>query len=83
MDNATKKVRFITRKWAPAVGGMETYCLRLAEELSRIHDLEVISLPGKANGDAPSPLSLIIFGLKTPRTPDVIEPEAIDSFNGR
>ncbi len=65
MDNATKKVRFITRKWAPAVGGMETYCLRLAEELSRIHDLEVISLPGKANGDAPSPLSLIIFGLKT------------------
>jgi len=58
-------VRFITRKWAPAMGGMETYCLRLTEELAKTHKLDIIALPGKANGDAPSALALLLFGLKT------------------
>ncbi len=58
-------IRFITRKWAPAMGGMETYCLRLTEEMAKTHRLDIIALPGKSNGDVPSAFSLIWFGLKT------------------
>jgi len=58
-------VRFITRKWAPAIGGMETYCIRLTEELSKTHRLDIVALPGKPDGDVPSVGALIGFGLKT------------------
>ncbi len=58
-------VRFITRKWAPAMGGMETYCIRLSERLSETHRLDIIALPGKPNGDVPSRAALVGFGLKT------------------
>ena len=58
-------VRFITRKWAPAMGGMETYCLRLSEQLSKTHRLDIMALPGKPNGDIPSRAALVGFGLKT------------------
>jgi len=58
-------VRFITRKWAPAMGGMETYCIRLTAELSKTHRLDILALPGKPNGDVPSAIALIGFGLKT------------------
>lgn len=58
-------VRFITRKWAPAMGGMETYCVRLTGELSKTHRLDIMALPGKPDGDVPSALALIGFGLKT------------------
>ena len=59
------EIRFITRKWAPAVGGMETYSLRLTERLREERELEVISLPGRADGRAPSALSILGFGLAT------------------
>lgn len=59
------QVRFITRKWAPAVGGMETYCLRLSERLASSTELEVIALAGRSNGRAPGALALIAFGLST------------------
>lgn len=58
-------VRFITRKWAPAMGGMETYCIRLTGELGKTHRLDIIALPGKPDGDVPSPGAMIGFGLKT------------------
>jgi len=58
-------VRFITRKWAPAVGGMETYCIRLTGELSKTHRLDIMALPGKPDGDVPSTSALIGFGMKT------------------
>ncbi len=58
-------VTFITRKWPPAMGGMETYCKRLTEEMAKTHALDIIALPGKANGDAPAALSLVWFGLTT------------------
>ncbi len=58
-------VRFITRKWAPAMGGMETYCIRLTEQLARSRRVEVIALPGQANGAPPSALSLAKFGIMT------------------
>lgn len=58
-------VRFVTRKWAPAIGGMETYCVRLCAELSQHNKVDVIALPGKANGDAPGVWQLLTFGVGT------------------
>ncbi len=58
-------ILFITRKWEPAMGGMETYSVRLTEEINRMENLDIIALPGKENGDVPSAFSLIWFGLET------------------
>lgn len=63
--SAPLNVRFITRKWAPAVGGMETYCTELTGHLSAHVDLEIIALPGHDNGDAPTGGQILFFGLKT------------------
>lgn len=52
---------FITRKWAPAVGGMETWSIRMAEALARLCALEPIALPGKDDGMPPSAFSLLAF----------------------
>lgn len=55
---------FITRKWRPAVGGMETYCHEMAEELDRRADLTIRALPGKADGGRPSIPAHMLFGLR-------------------
>ena len=47
------------------MGGMETYCLRLTGELSKTHQLDIVALPGRPNGNVPSAGALIGFGLKT------------------
>ena len=60
----TTKTLFMTRKWPPAVGGMETYSYRLCEELSCLIDIETLVLPGRADGRTPSVLALIWFGLR-------------------
>ncbi|MBS7668480.1 glycosyltransferase family 4 protein [Croceicoccus gelatinilyticus] len=52
---------FVTRKWAPAVGGMETYSLRLTEALAAIEPVEVVALRGKANGMPPGVIALLTF----------------------
>lgn len=57
------KVVFLSRKWPPAVGGMETYAHRLCQQLQRETDLVPIVLPGRDNGLPPTALSLIRFGL--------------------
>ena len=57
-------VRFITRKWAPAVGGMETYCLRLTEYIKDDVDMDIHALRGNPDGTAPSGIKIMIFGLK-------------------
>lgn len=68
---------FITRKWPPAVGGMETYAFELSRELGKITLLEVSSLPGKLNGAPPSAVQLgwfflsNLFSLGFKRTYDV------------
>ncbi len=66
-STATKpcaKVLFITRKWPPAVGGMETYSQEMVQELSAIgHEVEVIALPGRQDGSAPGVLALVAFGV--------------------
>ncbi len=55
------RVLFITRKWGPAVGGMETYCERLTEELAKLQPVDVIALKGRADGSPPGALSLLAF----------------------
>lgn len=55
---------FITRKWRPAVGGMETYCHEMAEELGRRVDLTIQALPGRADGGRPSIPAHMLFGLR-------------------
>lgn len=67
-ENAARtglRVLFISRKWPPAVGGMETYCRELTKELARRVDLELRVLPGRPDGSIPSGTSLTLFGLRT------------------
>lgn len=71
-------VLFVTRKWPPAVGGMETYSVELTAALSRHVAIEVIPLAGRADGLPPSALSLVRFAfvtalryLRLPRPPDI------------
>lgn len=58
-------IRFVTRKWPPAVGGMETYSIRLSEALAVFQPVETIKLPGRPDGSPPSAVRLTIFGLAT------------------
>jgi phosphatidylinositol alpha-1,6-mannosyltransferase len=60
-----QRVLFITRKWAPAVGGMETYALKLTEALASRCTLEVKTLPGKPDGTPPAMLSLAVFMVRS------------------
>ena len=63
--DSSEPIRFITRKWPPAVGGMETYSAKLADELGKRGVVDVIALPGRASGAAPTALALVGFGLNT------------------
>ncbi|MGN6498478.1 MAG: glycosyltransferase family 4 protein [Tsuneonella sp.] len=56
-----QSVLFVTRKWSPAVGGMETYSHRLTEELRQLADVDVAALPGRPDGQPPSALALLGF----------------------
>jgi phosphatidylinositol alpha-1,6-mannosyltransferase len=55
------QVLFITRKWAPAVGGMETYAQKLSGMLAARTKLEIAALPGRKNGRPPSMVALLAF----------------------
>jgi phosphatidylinositol alpha-1,6-mannosyltransferase len=60
------KVLFVTRKWSPAVGGMETYCMELCTSLKEQNiDLTVRYLAGQKNGKPPKIGSLVIFLLSS------------------
>ena len=65
MTNRSPDVRFISRKWPPAVGGMETYSERLTAELGKRTSLDLIVLPGRRSGEAPTALAMIGFALRT------------------
>jgi glycosyltransferase involved in cell wall biosynthesis len=56
---------FVTRKWPPAMGGMEVYCCKLVEELRKRRNVELVSLPGNADGSVPGTEQLMRFGLTT------------------
>jgi glycosyltransferase involved in cell wall biosynthesis len=59
-----QRLLFISRKWPPAIGGMETYAVELAASLSERFDVEALVLPGKPSGDPPTLLSYGVFVLK-------------------
>lgn len=59
------RVLFITRKWPPAIGGMEAYCRDLTRALDARVSLEVRALPGRPDGAPPSPAAIVRFGLAT------------------
>lgn len=57
------RVLFVTRKWPPAIGGMETYSVELTSELRHMCHLSVRRLPGRADGRTPSIFALARFTL--------------------
>ncbi|MCO6383263.1 glycosyltransferase family 4 protein [Oceanicola sp. 502str15] len=59
------KITFVTRKWPPAMGGMETYAQQVSTRLKEYGEVEVIALPGHPDGSAPTPWELLRFGAKT------------------
>lgn len=59
------KIAFVSRKWPPAMGGMETYSLKLSEALRSYCDVETLYLPGQKDGGVPSAGKLIVFGVMT------------------
>jgi len=59
------RVLFLTRKWPPAIGGMETYSLELTRELKREVDLTVHALPGRPDGAAPHAVAILGFAIRT------------------
>jgi phosphatidylinositol alpha-1,6-mannosyltransferase len=58
------KVLFVTRKWPPAVGGMETYSYELCKAMRDKVDLQLFKLPGKEDGAPPSVLVLALFFIR-------------------
>jgi phosphatidyl-myo-inositol dimannoside synthase len=65
MTGMPPAIWFLSRKWPPAMGGMETYAHRLAAELEACGTLRRSVLPGRPNGAPPSVLRLMAFGLAT------------------
>lgn len=56
---------FVSRKWPPAMGGMETYAHRLAAELDAHGSVTRMVLPGRPDGAPPRALALVRFGMVT------------------
>lgn len=56
-----RRVLFITRKWEPAIGGMETYCVKVVERLKAHHAVDVIALSGRDDGHTPTMFGLLLF----------------------
>jgi len=61
MSETGSSILFATRKWAPATGGMETYCLRLTETLADHAEVQVVALSGGKNGMPPGAVALLLF----------------------
>lgn len=64
-EYANNTILFITRKWPPAMGGMETYSWELALRLERLGFLTVMALPGRKGGAVPTLPAMLWFGLST------------------
>lgn len=58
------RVTFVSRKWPPAMGGMETYSHALAHALEPHAEVRKIVLPGHADGSVPTARELLAFGIK-------------------
>ncbi len=55
------KVLFVTRKWPPAIGGIEKYSVEVTKSLKQRVDLEVLSLKGRSDGRPPDLIKLFLF----------------------
>lgn len=55
---------FVSRKWPPAMGGMETYSKELSDALRPYAEVETIALPGHPDGSVPGKAHLLWFGLR-------------------
>lgn len=66
MDGEKVKPRllFVSRKWPPAVGGMETYSVELHASLEPNFEITRKVLPGRPNGRPPGLLAYAAFLLK-------------------
>jgi len=62
---ARMKILFLTRKWPPAVGGMEAYSRELVRELDARADVDLRALPGRSDGKRPSAFAMLVFGIST------------------
>ncbi len=60
-DQALLRVLFLTRKWPPAAGGMETYSQELAKELAPLVHLTVHALAGRRDRTPPTLPALTVF----------------------
>lgn len=59
-----QKILLISRKWAPAVGGMETYAAELAASLQEAAEVRTFVLKGRRDGRPPSMVMYGIFLLR-------------------
>lgn len=62
---AAADVLLISRKWPPAVGGMERTTYELAQRLAEERTVETMVLPGGRDGSAPGGLAISRFGAAT------------------
>lgn len=53
-DTAKPRLLLLSRKWPPAVGGMETYSVELAASLAERFEVVLRVLPGRPDGRPPS-----------------------------
>ena len=65
MPNKKPDVLFITRKWPPAVGGMEKYSAEFAKAAAEISNLTTYKLDGHKSEKTPNAIQMIAFGMKT------------------
>lgn len=61
--NQKLNVLFITRKWPPAIGGMEVYSQEMVYELKKLTNLTSKVLPGRVGGRPPTAFRLLLFVL--------------------
>lgn len=59
----TAEILLISRKWPPAVGGMERCIYELSSHLAEHRQVDTIVLPGRKGGRPPNGVALALFGL--------------------
>ena len=61
---ARPRVLLVSRKWPPAIGGMETYAVELDASLATRFDVERWLLPGRKDGRPPGMAAYAVFVAK-------------------
>jgi len=62
--NTRPGLLFVSRKWSPSIGGMETYSLKLSAELRKYACVERKVLPGRPDGGSPGVGAVLRFGFE-------------------